>query len=93
MVTSGVLAGPHSPRMTSLDIAPPPRPDAAVDVVAAATAATGSGGTEPERPKKDYPWFWCEEEPGTDPTGGKDFVGNRWNGVHLTLARKRKASG
>jgi hypothetical protein len=46
-------------------------------------------GTEPTRPKKDYPWFWCEEEPGTDPTGGKDFVGNRWNNVHLTLAAKR----
>ena len=49
-------------------------------------------GTEPNRPKKDYPWFWCEEEPGTDPTGGKDFVGNRWNNVHLTLARKKEAS-
>jgi hypothetical protein len=49
-------------------------------------------GTEPERPKKDYPWFWCEEEPGTDPTGGKDFVGNRWNNVHLTLARKKEAN-
>jgi hypothetical protein len=48
-------------------------------------------GTEPNRPKKDYPWFWCEEEPGTDPAGGKDFVGNRWNDVHLTLAFKKEA--
>jgi len=48
--------------------------------------------TEPIRPKSDYPWFWCEEEPGTDPTGGKDFVGNRWNDVHLTLSRKKEAS-
>lgn len=48
-------------------------------------------GTEPERPKKDYPWFWCEEEPGTDPIGGKEFVGARWNNVHLTLARKQQA--
>ena len=47
-------------------------------------------GTEPTRPKAEYPWFWCEEEPGTDPTGGKDFVGNRWNNVHLTLATKRR---
>ncbi|TRZ89638.1 MAG: SAM-dependent DNA methyltransferase [Methanosarcinales archaeon] len=47
-------------------------------------------GTEPTRPKSDYPWFWCEEEPGTDPTGGKDPVGNRWNNVHLTLATKRR---
>lgn len=48
-------------------------------------------GMEPNRPKKDYPWFWCEEEPGTDPAGGKDFVGNRWNDVHLTLAFKKEA--
>jgi len=49
-------------------------------------------GTEPHRPKADYPWFWCEESPGTDPIGGKDFVGSRWNDVHLTLARKKEAS-
>lgn len=48
-------------------------------------------GKEPERPKKDYPWFWCEEEPGTDPTGGKTFTGNRWNDVHLTLAMKQSS--
>ena len=48
-------------------------------------------GTEPERPKKDYPWFWCKEGPGTDPVGGKEFVGTRWNDVHLTLARKKAA--
>jgi len=46
-------------------------------------------GTEPHRPKKDYPWFWCEEEPGTDPVGGDEFVGARWNNVHLTLDRKK----
>lgn len=48
-------------------------------------------GTEPARPKKDFPWFWCEEEPSTDPTGGKEFVGTRWNNVHLTLTRKQQA--
>lgn len=48
-------------------------------------------GKEPERPKKDYPWFWCEDEPVTDPEGGKDPLGNRWNDVHLTLARKQAA--
>jgi hypothetical protein len=48
-------------------------------------------GNEPQRPKSDYPWFWCEEEPGADPLGGKDFVGTRWNAVHLTLARKKEA--
>ena len=49
-------------------------------------------GTEPQRLKTEYPWFWCEEEPGTDPTGGKSFVGTRWNNVHLTLARKQKVN-
>lgn len=48
-------------------------------------------GKEPQRSKADYPWFWCEEEPGTDPTGGKEFTGNRWNHVHLTLAKKKQA--
>lgn len=48
-------------------------------------------GSEPARPKKDYPWFWCKEEPGTDPVGGDELTGHRWNGVHLTLARKRGA--
>jgi hypothetical protein len=32
------------------------------------------------------------EAPGTDPIGGKDFVGNCWNNVHLTLTRKEEAS-
>ncbi|HOX63494.1 MAG TPA: N-6 DNA methylase, partial [Verrucomicrobiota bacterium] len=48
-------------------------------------------GTEPERPRADYPWFWCEEDPGTDPSGGRNFVGTRWNTTHLTLATKRAA--
>jgi hypothetical protein len=46
-------------------------------------------GNEPNRPKEEYPWFWCEEEPGTDPLGGKEFVGTRWNNVHLTLEKKK----
>jgi hypothetical protein len=46
-------------------------------------------GTEPLRPKEEYPWFWCEDEPGTDPAGGKKFVGKRWNNIHLTLDKKR----
>lgn len=48
-------------------------------------------GKEPERPQKDYPWFWCEDEPGTDPTGDKTYFGNRWNDVHLTLAMKQSS--
>jgi hypothetical protein len=45
-------------------------------------------GKEPQRPKNEYPWFWCDSEPGTDPAGDKTFAGHRWNNVHLTLARK-----
>ena len=48
-------------------------------------------GTEPQRDKSEYPWFWCAEEAGIDPKPGKDFTGNRWNDVHLTLATKRAA--
>jgi hypothetical protein len=48
-------------------------------------------GIEPTRPKDEYPWFWCEQEPGTDPGGGAEFVGNRWNNCHLTLATKEAA--
>jgi hypothetical protein len=50
-------------------------------------------GKEPKRDKAEYPWFWCEEEPDTDPVGGKNYPDkdNRWNNVHLTLEQKRKA--
>jgi hypothetical protein len=49
-------------------------------------------GKEPVRDKADYPWFWCADEPGTDPVPGKEPAGNRWNDVHFTLARKRAAN-
>jgi hypothetical protein len=49
-------------------------------------------GNEPERPKSEYPWFWCESEPVTDPGGGKSFTGHRWNDVHLSLATKKNAA-
>jgi hypothetical protein len=48
-------------------------------------------GTEPKRDKAEYPWFWCAEDPGTDPVGGKEFVGRRWNTAYFTLARKQAA--
>jgi len=47
-------------------------------------------GKEPQRDKKEYPCFWCEEEPCTDPIGGKEFIGNRWNDVHLTVEMKKR---
>jgi hypothetical protein len=48
-------------------------------------------GTEPKRDKAEYPWFWCAEDPGTDPVGGRDFEGRRWNTTHLTLACRQAA--
>ncbi len=48
-------------------------------------------GTEPHRDKADYPGFWHADEPPPSCPGGPDFTGNRWNLVHLTLARKRAA--
>jgi len=48
-------------------------------------------GTEPIRDKSEYPWFWCEKKPGTDPTAEKAFAGRRWNCVHLTLQRKKES--
>jgi hypothetical protein len=48
-------------------------------------------GAEPMRPKDDFPWLWCEQVPVTDPEGGAVFTGNRWNSVHLTLARKLRS--
>jgi hypothetical protein len=48
-------------------------------------------GNEPHRSKAEYPWFWCNEKPCKDAVGGKEFVGTRWNNVHLTLDKKRKS--
>ncbi len=53
-------------------------------------------GKEPERPKKDFPWFWsCDPEANpaheTDFVGGREFTGERWNGVHYSIAAKQSA--
>jgi len=48
-------------------------------------------GKEPHRDQADYPWFWYDVEPPLDCAGGPAFTGNRWNNVHLTLARKTAA--
>jgi hypothetical protein len=50
-------------------------------------------GKEPQKDKNEYPWFWCEDEPTTDPEPDRQFRGHRWNDVHLTLRRKRGARG
>jgi len=48
-------------------------------------------GKEPQRPKRDFPWFWGWDEQAQDFAGGKDFDGNRWNDLHYTRALKEAA--
>jgi hypothetical protein len=48
-------------------------------------------GKEPKRDKASFPWFWCDDEPDTDPSGSREFTGHRWNDVHLSLDFKRAA--
>lgn len=53
-------------------------------------------GSEPERPKAQFPWFWScqpEDKPEqiTDFAGGAEFTGERWNNLHYTLATKKAA--
>ena len=40
-------------------------------------------GKEPQREKKEFPWFW----------DGKEFTGDRVNDVHLKIEEKRNARG
>ena len=47
-------------------------------------------GKEPERDKKEFPWFWCNDEPEEDPKPSSVFAGNRFNNVHLSLEFKTK---
>ncbi len=42
---------------------------------------TKDRGKEPERDKSDYPWFWS----------GNEFLGDRVNDIHLTIAEKEAA--
>jgi hypothetical protein len=53
-------------------------------------------GSEPQRLKAQFPWFWSclpEDKPDhvTDFAGGAEFTGERWNNLHYTLAIKKAA--
>ena len=49
-------------------------------------------GTEPERAKSEYPWFWNWNEKTVDFMGaGKEPDGNRWNDCHYTIKAKQAA--
>jgi hypothetical protein len=53
-------------------------------------------GREPEKEKRNYPWYWsCEPESNpahvTDFMGGDKFTYTRWSDLHYTLAAKKAA--
>jgi hypothetical protein len=55
-------------------------------------------GTEPDRPKDQFPWFWTWDGESQDFTGGPKFDGNRQHDLHYTrkvkeAARAKAASG
>ncbi len=48
-------------------------------------------GTEPDRPKDQFPWFWSWDEETADFTGGTKFDGKRHNDLHYTRKAKEAA--
>ncbi|KQO59591.1 hypothetical protein ASF22_08100 [Methylobacterium sp. Leaf87] len=50
-------------------------------------------GTEPQRSKDEYPWFWGWDGSSTDFLGGPAFDGKRWNDLHYTVRVKTEARG
>ena len=48
-------------------------------------------GTEPDRPKSQFPWFWTWDGVTQDFTGGTKFDGNRHNDLHYTRKAKEAA--
>ncbi|MFM8735254.1 MAG: Eco57I restriction-modification methylase domain-containing protein [Pirellulales bacterium] len=48
-------------------------------------------GTEPDRPKDQFPWFWSWDEEAEDFTGGTKFDGKRHNDLHYTRKAKEAA--
>jgi hypothetical protein len=48
-------------------------------------------GTEPDRPKAQFPWFWTWDGTTQDFTGGTKFDGNRHNDLHYTRKAKEAA--
>jgi hypothetical protein len=48
-------------------------------------------GTEPMRPKDEYPWFWDWDGKTPNFPGGAQFDGDRWNDLHYDNDTKRAA--
>ncbi|MGD7654089.1 MAG: SAM-dependent DNA methyltransferase, partial [Verrucomicrobiales bacterium] len=52
---------------------------------------TKDRGTEPQRPKADFPWFWTWDEKSQDFKGSAKFDGCRWNELHYSNETKQAA--
>jgi hypothetical protein len=52
---------------------------------------TKDRGTEPQRPKSDFPWFWTWDEKTRDFPGSAKFDGCRWNDLHYRNETKQAA--
>jgi hypothetical protein len=52
---------------------------------------TKDRGTEPQRPKSDFPWFWTWDEKTEDFKGSAKPDGCRWNDLHYTNEAKQAA--
>jgi hypothetical protein len=52
---------------------------------------TKDRGTEPERAKSDFPWFWTWDEKTKDFQGSHKFDGSRWNDLHYSNEAKQRA--
>jgi hypothetical protein len=52
---------------------------------------TKDRGTEPQRPKSDFPWFWTWDEKTPDFPGSAKFDGCRWNDLHYRNEIKQAA--
>jgi hypothetical protein len=54
-------------------------------------------GSEPDRPKDHFPWFWTWDGETADFVGGREFDGNRHNDLHYSRkvkdAARAKATG
>ena len=48
-------------------------------------------GSEPDRPKEHFPWFWTWDGETADFTGAKEFDGNRHNDLHYSRKVKEVA--
>lgn len=48
-------------------------------------------GSEPSRPREEFPWFWSWDERTQDFAGGPTFDGKKWNDLHYSTDAKRAA--